>query len=221
MPDHPGPAPPRIRSMEIAPPSARREAANVLRMAAVILLATWVYLADTAAPRARRAAGAGGEDLAPFQKLFPDLDPRAQRMFRALHEGLLEAENIRNATGAWPTTAVLAQGGIPPFAADPIADRDKYAWAFRHEGILVNYLGRPAAPKLPAFLLLIQEPTPGVPPDRTPNDEQHHRLANGDVLHVAVWMHADGAQLSDGLLALPQTSGWTQLLTGSAPPAPQ
>jgi hypothetical protein len=208
--------------MEITPPSARREAINVLRMAAVILIVTWVYLADMAAPRARAAAGT---DLAPFQKLFPDLDPRGQRMFRSLHEGLLEAENIRSATGAWPTTAILAQGGIPPFAVDPIADRDKYAWTFRHEGIYVNYLGRPealgrpASPGLPAFLLLIQEPTPGVPPDRTPNDEQHHRLANGDVLHVSVWTHADGARIADGTLSLPQTSGWTQLLAGSAPPS--
>jgi hypothetical protein len=203
--------------MEITPPSARREAINVLRMAAVILIVTWVYLVDMSAPRTV-AGGAAGSDLAPFQKLFPDLDPRAQRMFRALHEGLLEAENIRNATGTWPTTAILAQGGIPPFAADP-TDRDKYAWTFRHDGIYVNYLGRSASPGLPAFLLLIQEPTPGVPPDRTPNDEQHHRLANGDVLHVSVWMHADGAKIADGTLSLPQTSGWMQLLAGSAPPS--
>jgi hypothetical protein len=208
-------------TVEITPPSARREAANVLRMAAVILLVTWVYLANTAAPGARRAGAVGATDPAPFQKLFPDLDPRQQRMFRSLHEGLLEAENIRSATGAWPTPATLAQGGIPPFAADPIADREKYAWTFRHEGILVNYLGRPAAPRLPAFLLLIQEPTPGAPPDRTPNDEQHHRLVNGDVLHVSVWMHADGAKLGDDLLGLPQTSGWTQLLAGSPPPTAQ
>jgi hypothetical protein len=202
--------------MEITPPSARREAINVLRMAAVILIVTWVYLADMASKNVASRAGGAGSDLAPFQKLFPDLDPRGQRMFRSLHEGLLEAENIRSATGTWPTTTILAQGGIPPFAADPIADRDKYAWTFRHDGIFINYLGRPASPGLPAFLLLIQEPTPGVPPDRTPNDEQHHRLANGDVLHVSVWTHADGARIADGTLSLPQTSGWTQLLAGSA-----
>ena len=207
--------------MEITPPSARREAANVLRMAAVILIVTWVYLANMAAPRARRAAAAAGTAPAPFQKLFPELDPRGQRMFRALHEGLLEAENIRSATGAWPAPAALAQRGIPPIPPPPLAGREKYVWSFRHEGILVNYLGRPAAPRLPAFLLLIQEPTPGAAPDSTPSDEQHHRLANGDVLHVSVWMHADGAKLADGLLGLPQTSGWTQLLAGSSPPAAQ
>jgi hypothetical protein len=198
--------------MEIKPPSARREAANVLRMAAVILLATWVYLANTAAPRAGLAAGGG---LIAYQKLFRNLDPQEQRMFRALHEGLLEAENARSASGAWPAPATLAGQGIPPFAADPILSRERYAWTFHQEGNLVNYLGLPAAPHLPAFLLTIQEPTPGAPIDTAPNDEQHHRLADGEVLHVAVWMHGEGTKVSDSLFRQPESAGWTQLLAGS------
>jgi hypothetical protein len=199
--------------MEITPPSARREAANVLRMAAVILLVTWVYLANTAAPRAGLAAGQG---LIAYQKLFRNLDPQEQRMFRALHEGLLEAENVRSAGGAWPAPATLAGQGIPPFAADPIASREKYAWTLHQEGNLVDYLGLPAAAHLPAFLLSIQEPTPGAPLDTAPNDEQHHRLAGGEVLHVAVWMHAEGSKLSDALYRQPESAGWTQLLAGSS-----
>jgi hypothetical protein len=207
--------------MEIKPPSARREAANVLRMAAVILLVTWVYLANTAANTAAPRAGAAAQPgLVSFQKLFRDLPPRDQRMFRALHEGLLEIENLRGTTGAWPAPAALAEQGIPPFAADPIV-REKHIWTFRHEGILVNYLGLPAAPNLPAFLLLLQEPTPGAPPDRAPSDEEHHRLVSGDVLHVSVWMHGDGAKLPDAMVGLPEADGWTQLLAGSsAQPAP-
>lgn len=204
--------------MEIRPPSARREAANVLRMAAVILVATWVYLANTAAPRAGLAAGEG---LIAYQKLFRNLAPSEQRMFRALHEGLLEAENVRSASGAWPRPGDLAGQGIPPFAADPIASREKYAWTVHQEGNLVNYLGLPAAPHVPAFLLSIQEPTPGAPIDRAPNDEQHHRLANGDVLHVAVWMHTEGAKLADALCRQPESTGWTQLLAGSSQDSPQ
>ncbi|HEV7517269.1 MAG TPA: hypothetical protein VGR07_13285, partial [Thermoanaerobaculia bacterium] len=91
-------------------------------------------------------------------------------------------------------------------------------WTFHHEGILVNYLGLPATPNLPAFLILVQEPTPGAPPDRAPSDEEHHRLANGDVLHVSVWLHGDGAKLPDTLVGLPEADGWTQLLAGSSPP---
>ncbi|MFY9824382.1 MAG: hypothetical protein WAM82_23605 [Thermoanaerobaculia bacterium] len=204
--------------MEITPPSARREAANVLRVAAVILLATWVYLANTAAPRSGLAAGGS---LIAYQKLFRNLEPREQRMFRALHEGLLEAENIRSASGAWPAPAALAGQGIPPFAADPITSREKYAWTLHQEGNLVNYLGLPAGPQLPAFLLSIQEPTPGAPVDTAPNDEQHHRLANGEVLHVAVWMKAEGAKLSDDLYRQPESTGWTQLLAGSSQASPQ
>lgn len=179
-------------------------------MAAVILIATWVYLANTAAPRAGPSAGQG---LIAYQKLFRNLEPREQRMFRALHEGLLEAENVRSASGAWPAPPALAGQGIPPFTADPIANREKYTWTLHQEGTLVNYLGLPAAAHLPAFLLSIQEPTPT--PDTAPNDEQHHRLANGEVLHVAVWMHTEGAKLSGGLYRQPESTGWTQLLAGS------
>jgi hypothetical protein len=215
----PGPAAPYYETMEITPPSARREAANVLRLAAVILLVTWVYLANTAAP----GAGADGRtNLVSFQKLFRDLGPSDQRMFRSLQEGLLEAENLRASSGAWPTPATLALQGIPPFAVDPIA-KQKYNWSLHHEGILVNYLGLPALglpaiPNQPAYLILVQEPTPGALPDRAPNDEEHHRLANGDVLHVSVWMHGAGAKLPDALFGLPEADGWTQLLAGSSPP---
>jgi hypothetical protein len=198
--------------MEITPPSARREAANVLRMAAVILIATWIYLANTAMPRTGPAAGAG---LIAYQKLFSSLEPREQRMFRSLHEGLLEAENVRSSSGAWPAPAALAGQGIPPFAADPIASREKYTWTLHQEGNLVNYLGLPAAAQLPAFLLSIQEPTSGASVDTAPNDEQHHRLTNGEVLHVAVWMHGEGAKLSDALVRQPESAGWAQLLAGS------
>jgi hypothetical protein len=206
--------------MEIKPPSARREAANVLRLAAVILLVTWVYLANTAA--APPLGANGRPNLVSFQKLFRDLGPNDQRMFRSLQEGLLEAENLRaGGAGGWPLPAVLAEQGIPPFAADPIA-RQNYTWTFHHEGILVNYLGRPAVPDQPAYLILVQEPTPGAPPDRAPNDEEHHRLANGDVLHVSVWMHGAGAKLPDALIGLPEADGWTQLLAGSSSsPGPQ
>jgi hypothetical protein len=191
----------------------------VLRLAVMILLATGVYLANTVAPRAGAAGASGETGLASFQKPFRDLGPHEQRMFRSLQEGLLEAENLRSASGAWPSPAVLAEQGIPPFAADPTV-RESYTWTFHHEGILLNYLGLPAAPGQPAYLLFIQEPTPGAPPDRAPNDEEHHRLTHGDVLHVSVWMHAPGAKLGDVLYGLPESDGWTQLLAGRSPPAP-
>ena len=204
--------------MEIKPPSARREAANVLRLAAVILAVTWVYLANTAVS-GMGAEADGRRNLVSFQKLFRDLGPNDQRMFRSLQEGLVEAENLRASSGAWPLPAALAEQGIPPFAADPTV-RQKYTWSFHHEGILVNYLGLPAGSDQPGYLILIQEPTPGAPPDRAPNDEEHHRLPNGDVLHVSVWGHGAGAKLQDILFGLPEADGWTQLLAGASPSPP-
>src|SRR5215470_10534582 len=57
---------PALHTLEIEPPSARAETWHVLRMAALILLAAWLYIAGTAAPDARPAgwtavaAGVGG-----------------------------------------------------------------------------------------------------------------------------------------------------------------
>ena len=206
------------RTVEIKPPSIRDETVIVLRAAVVIVIATWLYRENQSAPARTRSGGSApaAERVAPpYQKLFAALPPDQQRMFRALHEGLLEAENVRSATGAWPSPATLAGQGVPPFAADPITDRARYVWTMREEANIVNYIGIPANPKLPAFLLLILEPAPGSPPDPTPNDEGHHRLTNGDVLHVSVWMHAPPAPLKSGLIAIPEATGWDQLLAGN------
>jgi hypothetical protein len=268
-------SPPAVRTVEIGPPSARAETWNVLRVATLIVLATWIYLADTAAP-GRGAAGtgdgagaaaaagpgtaAGGtgtareRDLMPFQRLFGSLGGEDQRMFRELQEGLLEAENARSATGRWPAPAALAEQGIPPFAAAAgvagaaggakipagampgdaggarlrgggAAARRLYRWELRREGLVVNYLGVPADGRDPAFLLLVQEPDPRVPPAAAAGqavDEVHHRLADGTLLHVSTWMRAaappaaaSGAGDLPGVIVEPFARGWTQLLAGA------
>ncbi len=211
------PTQPTIRTVEILPPSVRAETANVLRFAAAVVAILWIYLANTGPG----AAGGGQEprDLLPYQTLFRDLPPGEQRTFRELQEGLLEAEGARGVTGRWPEAPALAAQGIPPFAPDPTAKGAAYAWSLRQQGTLINYLGLPAGPSAPAWLLSIQEPEPGAPPDRSPADEQHHRLADGTVLHVSIWSHRDGSRVAAGLFPLPHADGWTQLLAG--PPAPR
>jgi len=186
--DVPSASPPVVRTVEIRPPSARAETANVLRVAALIVLATWIYLADTAAPgRAARGAaaapgaaqgpaagaaapavgGADARDLMPYQRLFRTLAGPDQRQFRELQEGLVEAENLRSSTGSWPAPAVLAAQGIPPFAdtapGGGRAGRRAYHWELRRENLVVNYLGVPADRRDPSFLLLVQEPDPRSP----------------------------------------------------------
>jgi hypothetical protein len=187
--------------------SARAELLAVVRASMVVAVAVWMYLAvmtgvDGNAPRQR--------NMLPFQKLIAERAPAEQRMFRELQEGLLEAEAARSATSAWPTPQALAEAGIPPFAADP-TQRSTYTWTLVHSGTMVNYQGTPADAGLPAWLLLVTEPDPGVPPDQTFEDEEHHRLAGGAMLHVSTWVHADGRAVAPHLVRMPQAEGWTQL----------
>jgi hypothetical protein len=60
-------------------------------------------------------------------------------------------------------------------------------------------------------LLLVQEPEPGVPPDQNFEDEEHHRLLDGSMLHVSTWSHADGAAIPARLTTMPQAEGWLQV----------
>lgn len=180
----------------------------VVRMAIGIVVLVGFYLANTiwtSDPRAARTAG-----LLPFQKLVADAPANDQRMFRELQEGLLEAERLRGSTGAWPSPAALAEAGIPPLAADPTAKGPAYRWMLTRRGAFVNYRGTPAASGAPTWLLLVQEPLPGTLPDMAPEDEEHHRLRDGTMLHVSIWTHADGERLSPALVQVPQAEGWTQ-----------
>ncbi|HYL05043.1 MAG TPA: hypothetical protein VE075_03335 [Thermoanaerobaculia bacterium] len=241
--DVPSASQPAVRTVEIAPPSARTETWNVLRAAALIALVTWIYIADTTAPSggSTAAAGAGvaaasstaadaaaaswpaapgsgagvaARDLLPYQRLFRTLGGEDQRLFRELQEGLIEAENVRSAAHRWPAAAALAAEGVPPFAdAAGRGGRRNYRWQLRQEGPIVNYLGIPGDARDPAFLVLVQEPDPAAPAvGETPpaaagqtsggprpaaggvlaqaTDEVHHRLADGTLLHVSIWMRA-------------------------------
>jgi hypothetical protein len=74
-------------------------------------------------------------------------------------------------------------------------------------------------PHASAFLLLVQEPDPLAPVDTgapaSGNDELHHRLPDGAILHVSIWMRkAGGAGEAGGAIATPYDRGWLQLLVG-------
>lgn len=203
------------RTVEIRPPSLRDETTIVVRLAVVIVAIVGFYLANTAwdAGRSTRTGG-----LLPYQTLVSDADGPAQRMFRALQEGLLEAERGRTALGGWPAIDTLAEQGIPPFASDPTARGPAYRWTLTRRGTFINYRGTPSAADAPAWLLHIQEPYPGAPPDPSPEDEEHHRLPGNFVLHVSVWTHADAAGLSPALVQVPQAEGWIQLRVNAPGP---
>ena len=194
------------RQVTVQRQSLGAELAVVVRGAAIVGIAVWVYLASTLGGTSDRPPS-----LLPFQGLVRDYPPEGQRMFRELHEGLLEAEIVRSTTGAWPAVESLAADGIPPFAPDPTAKSAVYRWLLLQAGSRVNYLGVPDRPGAPAWLILIQEPEVGVPPDQTFEDEEHHRLLDGTMLHVSVWSRPNGVSVPTLVTSVPQAEGWLQV----------
>jgi hypothetical protein len=196
-----------VRRVRVQPLSARAELASVVRASMVIVVGSWLFLAaDSAKFREGRAA----RNLLPFQVLIQDRPSSDQRMFRELQEGLLEAEARRTTTGSWPAIATLAGDGVPPFAFDPTAKGAQYDWSLVRSGTFVNYLGVPRQPNAPAWLLLVLEPDPNAPPDPAREDEEHHKLVTGVMLHVSTWTRADG-RVANTIVRAPQGEGWTQL----------
>jgi hypothetical protein len=189
--------------------SARAELGAVLRVGMAIVIGVWMYVAVTAG--VSREPASGRRNFLPFQALVQDRAPAEQRMFRELQEGLLESEARRSANGTWPDVAALMGDGIPPFAPDPTVKGPRLAWDLIQSGPSVNYLGRPAQAGAPGWLVLVQEPDPGVPPDQSFEDEEHHRLATGAMLHVSIWIHAEGSRVTKRIIRAPQAEGWTEL----------
>jgi hypothetical protein len=196
-----------VRRVRVEPLSARSELRSVARAAMAIVTGALMSLGANSATF--RDAGTANRNLLPFQALVRDRPPTEQRMFRELQEGLLEAEARRSSTGEWPAVSTLAGEGIPPFAFDPTAKGSTYDWSLVRSGAVVNYVGIPRQ-DAPAWLVVIQEPEPGVPPDQNYEDEEHHRLATGVMLHVSTWIHPKG-RVGTRLTRSPQTEGWMQL----------
>jgi hypothetical protein len=210
-----------IRRMRVEPLSARAELGSVVRASMVIVIGAWMFLATDSAKF--RDPGTANRHLLPFQVLIQDRPPNEQRMFRELQEGLLEAEARRTSTGTWPAISVLAEDGVPPFALDPTAKGARYDWRLVQSSTFVNYLGIPRQPNAPAWLVLVQEPEPGAPPDPAREDEEHHKLITGVTLHVSTWARTD-SRVASRIIRAPQAEGWTQFYAvGPSPvqPAPR
>lgn len=188
-----------------------RERAGILVVAGGIISVIAVYLALNAA-----AGRDGARDLLPYQTLVGVLPESDQRLFRLLRQGLVAAEADRARSSAWPEPESLAARGVEPFVR--AADGVRYEWSRLQQGAIINYFGQPRDPSAPAWLLEIQEPEPGMPPDPAPADEEHHRLRDGTMLHTYVWMHRYGGQVPVGFVRQPQNSGWTEVF--STPPNP-
>ena len=194
------------RQIQVERLSMRTELVHVVRVGTMVVLAVWLYLASSLSD-----TGGDRQNLLPYQALVQNQPATDQRVFRELQEGLLEAESLRSTQGDWPTVESLASNGVPPFAADPTAKAAIYHWRLLREGAFVNYLGLPDRAGAPAWLVLVQEPAPGAPADQAFEDEEHHRLLDGSMLHVSTWARPNGQQVAEHLLRVPQAEGWTQL----------
>lgn len=181
-----------------------RERAGVLGIAALVVVAVAVYLALKSS--ALETPGAGS--LLPYQELVATLVSADQTMFADLTKEMLDVEALRATGGQWPDAGKLKS--LPSFT-----------WTASREGYYLNYLATPAEDvSAAAWLLVIQEPDPQAPADPAPNDETHHRLPDGTVLHVSIWTHRFGGQIDRKFVRQPERSGWTQVLTAPVPPAP-
>jgi hypothetical protein len=210
----PGPAGAVTR--EIRSPSARAETLAVAR--ALFHIVFWSALFVSAQTHAIALSGPAPAPSSPFERRFQDLPFDDQRVYRALSEGVVEAERIRSSTGRWPSADALAASGVPPFAPDPL-DRAGYAWRSVQTGTKTDYIGTPsAASGRETFFALVVEPDPGTPDDPSqPADEVHHRLGDGTMIHVTIWTGPPLADTREAVGVLPPDKGYRQVLAATPP----
>jgi hypothetical protein len=177
------------------------ERTRVLVLGGLIVLGIIGYLV-------LNATGSGRDrdnlrNLLPYQVLARTLPESEQSVFRSIRNALppLEAERVR--LSRWPEASAIS---------------DTHRWEFFKQGTTVNYFGVPNDPAAPTWLLAIQEPEPGALPDPAPDDEEHHRLPDGTMLHIYVWTHRYGGQVNPRFVPQPQTDGWIEVF--NVPPNP-
>lgn len=193
--------------------AGNRERSIVLGLAAIVAVLFAMYLGL----RTTATGGGAGGSLMPYQMLVRDVVSTDQAMFEHLREALLKAESGRSRTGQWPAPAMVSRLNAMPVAGSSASVR--YTWALARQHIIVNYLGLPEGEaSAAAWLLRIQEPDPLSAADTAPNDEEHHRLPDGTVLHVSIWTHRFGGQMTPEFFPKPELAGWTQLLTAPVGP---
>ena len=157
--------------------------------------------------------------LLPYQMLARDLVSADQGMFNTLKETLLNAERLRSSSGRWPEAASLDK---LPQSVPGGEGSAGFTWRAQTQGVITHYVGLPAQDvSAPAWMIAIREPEPGVPTDTAPNDEEHHRLPDGTVLHVSIWTHRFGGQVDPAFAPQPEAAGWTQVLVAPLNPLAQ
>lgn len=196
-----------VRTVSVKPPSVKRETSAVAIGLVQILFWSAIGIGVSRPSRASLAAGLQADEIA-----FGKLDADEQRMYRRALEGLAEAEDVRAATGAWPTVEELARRGIAPFAPDPI-DRANYRWRLVRDKLVVSYVGIPSADR-PALVISAIEPEPGAG-EVVDVDETHHRLPDGTMIHVGVWRGPLRQMPAGPFAQFDFMAGWRRIAKGA------
>lgn len=202
-----------VRTVIVRSPSAWREAGHVLRAIAHVVVWT-AALMVASVTRGEQRTAAGKPTVALDEVAFVTLDSSAQRIYRACLDALGETEAARGNTGAWPTVEQLVAKNLAPFS-DPL-DKAGYRWTLLTRGAVFDYVGVPDATSgRPTFLITIVEPEPGMIVDPgVPSDETHHRLRDGTMLHVGVWIAAGAKPVETAVPTPAFEDGWRRITMG-------
>ena len=204
----------KARTIEVLPPSRTGEVGVVVRTAFHIAFWSMLPLGIQRGCEARKATTV----VAPRTRTerfgptvaFADLTARDQRIVLRIREGLVEMEAARSASGRWPEVTSLAAQGLPPFAPDPI-DRAADPWAMLQQNEIINYFDAPPAGQR-GFLISLAEPSKGAAPDNSPPDDTHHRLGDGTMIHVLVWVGPGKKPGGPAVGIPPLLDGWKQVV---------
>ena len=126
-----------------------------------------------------------------WQRAVSELSDAQQKFYGTLRELLrtAEAERARNKT--WPAPAGIFPEGF----------------TLKQQGIYVNYTGVHEGLR---WLVLFIEPDPRFPAEKVPEDDEHHLLSDGTMLHVTVWTQATSEPASERVTAFPAAEGWVE-----------
>jgi hypothetical protein len=126
-----------------------------------------------------------------WQRPVSELTEPQQKFFKTLREVLRKAEAERAKDKKWPE----ASGIFPP------------GFVLSQQGIYVNYSGESEGLR---WLVLFIEPDPRFPAEKVPEDDEHHVLSDGTMIHVTVWTQALKEPLSQRVTAFPAAEGWVE-----------
>ncbi len=138
------------------------------------------------------AIWAGGTVYSKFFTSVSDLSQAQQQFYTQLRRQLLEAERERGQTKHWPQ----AEGVFPA------------GFQLRQHGLYINYVGEAEGLR---WLVLFIEPDKRVAPEKpSPEDDEHHFLSDGTLLHVTVWTQPQDEVMPQEIVAFPAAEGWLE-----------